>query len=108
MKIFGIILIALGLSTIVFSEKIVFPGLENLLGIETIVGKDNVVYDKPGEPNSDYSFTNPTAMIKWVASVALCGFFILIAGIGISFKNKIKRFYNKTASGNPASPDARA
>jgi hypothetical protein len=106
MKIFGIILIVLGLSVILFSGKIVFPGLESIIGIETIVGKDSVVYDKPGDPNSGYVFTNPEAMIKWVASVALCGFVILIVGIGIAFKNKIMKLYNQTPSGNPAPPSS--
>ena len=37
-------LMVAGLLIIAFSEQIVFPGLERLIGIETIVGKANVSY----------------------------------------------------------------
>jgi hypothetical protein len=36
----GGLLVLVGLLIIAFSQKIVFPGLERLVGIETIVGKD--------------------------------------------------------------------
>ena len=47
-----------------------------MLGIETIVGKQNVVYFADG----GYAYTNPGAMIRWIASVAMLG--ILLATIG--------------------------
>ena len=70
-------LIVIGLSIAVFSNKIVFPGLEFLLGIETIVGKENVVYLEKG----GYIFTNPGAMAGWICSVAGIG--SLICGCGV-------------------------
>jgi hypothetical protein len=57
----GCTLLAVGICTAVFSYKIVFPGLESLLGIETIVGKKNVVYLADG----GYAYTNPGAMLRW-------------------------------------------
>ena len=60
----------------VFSQKIVFPGLESLLGIETIVGKENVVH----LPDRGYGYTNPGAMVRWIASVFWFG--ILLSGAG--------------------------
>jgi len=79
-NIFGWILILFGLLVIAFSEKIVFPGLERLIGIETIVGKENVVYQSDGS----YGFTNPRAMLEWVSSVAMLGIGVLIIGIWLS------------------------
>jgi hypothetical protein len=71
---------------IAFSNKIVFPGLERLVGIETIVGKDNVVYESDGS----YGFTNPRAMLEWISSVRLvgilaCSFGFWISGIRLKF-----------------------
>ena len=59
----------LGVCIMVLSQKIVLPGLEALLGIETIVGRENVVYD----PDGSYVFTNPGAMVRWIVSVAVVG-----------------------------------
>ena len=75
-RVVGWALIALGICVVAFSEKIVFPGLESLLGIETIVGKQNVKYLDGG----GYVFTNPGAMARWVISVAAVG--VLAIGIG--------------------------
>jgi hypothetical protein len=50
-------LVVLGVWIAVLCQKIVFPGLEALLGIETTVGRENVVY----EPDGSYMFTNPGA-----------------------------------------------
>jgi hypothetical protein len=72
----GWLLILAGLLVVVFSEKIVFPGLERLVGIETIVGKQNVVY----QPDGGYFFTNPGAMIRWIFSVAAVGVLICLSG----------------------------
>jgi|GEM_PF-2473647 len=72
----GWVFIILGVLIAACSQQIVFPGLERLLGIETIVGRDSVVY----QPDGGYIFTNPGAMMRWVASVAAVG--VLLAVIG--------------------------
>lgn len=69
-----------GLLVIAFSKQIVLPGLERLLGIETIVGKENVVY----QPDGSYYFTNPRRIVEWVASVAIVGILIISFGIWTS------------------------
>ena len=60
-------MILLGVGIVFLSPKIVFPCLETLLGIETIVGRENVMY----EPDGTYIFTNPSAMVQWIVSVAV-------------------------------------
>ncbi len=75
-RVAGWVLVEVGICVTVCSYKIVFPGLESLLGIETIVGKQNVVYF----PDGGYGYTNPAAMVRWVSSVAACG--LLLASIG--------------------------
>ena len=72
----GWALVVVGIALVVMSESIVFPGLELLLGIEAIVGRESVIY----EPDGSYIFTNPSAMIRWVASVA--GFGLVLASLG--------------------------
>ncbi len=76
-RILGSLLVVTGILVIFFSNKIVFPGLERLLGIETIVGRQNVVY----QPDGGYLFTNPGAMMRWILSVALIGAVISLSGI---------------------------
>jgi hypothetical protein len=83
-RTFGFFLLFVGLLVVVFSEKIVFPGLERLIGIERIVGGGNVVY----EPDGSYVFTNPGAMIRWVASVAGIGAGIILIGGFILFRTR--------------------
>lgn len=86
MKIFGIILMILGGLTAIFSNKIAFPGLESVLGIERMVGKANVVYLDGG----GYIFTNPGAMAKWIVGMAVVG--LVIFGIGVRmFRGKRRR-----------------
>jgi len=75
----GWFLILLGATTIVFCQTIVFPGLERLLGIETIVGKDNVVH----LPDGGYVFTNPGAMMLWISSVGIAGIVLCAIGAGL-------------------------
>jgi hypothetical protein len=72
----GWFLVTAGVCIAVFSQKIVFPGLESVLGIETIVGKQNVVY----LPGGGYAYTNPGAMVRWISAVAAAG--VLLAGVG--------------------------
>ena len=76
-----------GICIAVFSQKIVFPGLESLLGIETIVGKQNVVY----LPEGGYVYTNPGAMVRWILGVAAAG--LLFSGIGsiVVFRSRRRR-----------------
>jgi hypothetical protein len=81
-RLVGWLLILVGLVVVVFSEKIVFPGLERLVGIETIVGKQNVVY----QPDGGYLFTNPGAMARWVFSVAAIGILICLSGAWLLFR----------------------
>jgi hypothetical protein len=69
-----------GLVVVGFSNKIVFPGLERLIGIETIVGKDNVVY----QPDGSYLFTNPRRMVEWIGAVILLGVLMISFGIWLS------------------------
>ena len=61
-KILGWSLGIAGVLIAAFSQRIVFPGLEHLLGIETIVGRDNVQY----LPDGGYAFTNPGAGVNWI------------------------------------------
>ncbi len=75
-----------GVLIVCFSGKIVFPGLELLLGIETIVGKRNVVYLDDG-----YAFTNPGAMAKWILTVAGCGVCIAAIGVFILIRAKYQK-----------------
>lgn len=81
-KAVGWTLTIVGVLVFVFREQIVFPGLEHLLGIETIVGKQNVVYQADG----GYLFTNPGAMVRWISSVAAIGVLICMSGIWLLFK----------------------
>ncbi|MFH1024172.1 MAG: hypothetical protein V1809_12400 [Planctomycetota bacterium] len=79
MKTWGFILMIAGIAIVAFSNKVVFPGLEILLGIETIVGKDNVFRLE----NGGYLFTNPGAMARWIAAVAGVGILVFGAGLTI-------------------------
>ena len=86
MKYAGTMLMLLGLGITIFSNKIVFPGLERLLGIEAIVGKGNVVYQETG----GYYYTNPGAMAHWVLSVAGIGVVVFAIGLFLFWKGKAK------------------
>jgi hypothetical protein len=79
-NLLGYFLMVIGLLVIAFSNRIVFPGLERVVGIETIVGKENVLY----QPDGIYVFTNPRAMAIWVGSVAMIGLIIHLVGIWFS------------------------
>jgi hypothetical protein len=69
---------------VVFSPKIVFPGLELLVGIETIVGRENVAYG----PDGTYSFTNPGAMMRWILVVASIGLALAAIGSFMIFRTR--------------------
>ena len=79
-NLIGYFLMVLGLLVVFFSNKIVFPCLERLIGIEAIVGKENVFY----QPDGSYYFTNPKAMMGWTLSVAILGLLIHVVGIWLS------------------------
>jgi len=76
----GLVLVLMGLLTICFCDKIVFPGLSHLVGVEKIVGENNVVY----RPDGSYYFTNPRRMVEWSLSVMVFGVFVIMLGIWIS------------------------
>ena len=77
LKVLGWTLVIMGVLIVVFSRTIVFPGLELALGIETIVGSENVSY----QPDGSYYYTNPGAMMRWIASVAGVGLLIVAFGV---------------------------
>jgi hypothetical protein len=79
LKAIGWTLMVLGVLVVVFSRRIVFPGLELLLGIETIVGSENVSH----QPDGSYYYTNPGAMIRWILSVAGVGLLICAFGVAM-------------------------
>lgn len=81
-KAVGWIFIVLGAIIVACRQQIVFPGLERLLGIENIVGRDSVVY----QPDGSYVFTNPAAMIRWITGVAATGSVIALFGAVLLFK----------------------
>ena len=85
-RFFGWTLVGVGVLVAVFSHEIVFPGLERLLGIETLVGRENVVY----HPDGGYAFTNPGAMARWVVTVAGVGLAIAAVGAVMLTKSRGK------------------
>jgi hypothetical protein len=76
----GYCLMLVGLLVMAFSKQIAFPCLERVLGIQTMVGKENVVF----QPDGSYYFTNPRAVMLWVLAVVTIGLFIHIIGIWLS------------------------
>jgi hypothetical protein len=86
-KAIASVLILAGVLVVIFSQKIVFPGLERLVGIETIVGRGNVVYQADGS----YAFTNPGAMMRWTFSVAAVGALMCLAGIWLMLRGRSRR-----------------
>jgi len=77
LRITGWLLSMIGALIFICSPKIVFPGLECLIGIDTIVGRENVTYFATG----GYAFTNPSAMMHWILTVAAIGMAVCAAGI---------------------------
>lgn len=86
-KIIGWSLLLFGVLITIFSEQIVFPGLESMIGIETIVGHDNVVY----RPDGSYYYTNPAAIIRWVLLVRIVGILICLFGGWLLFRTSNKQ-----------------
>lgn len=79
-NIFGYCLMLVGLLVMAFSKPIVFPCLERVLGIQAIVGKENVFF----QPDGGYYYTNPRAAMMWILSVAIIGLAIHLVGIWLS------------------------
>jgi hypothetical protein len=94
-RIVGWLFITVGVLIAACSQQIVFPGLERLLGIETIVGRDNVVY----QPDGGYIFTNPGAMMRWIASVAAVGVFLAVIGAFMLYR---ARYYHRSSDARAA------
>ena len=89
----------IGVLVILFSRTIVFPGLEITLGIETIVGRENVSY----QPDGSYYFTNPGAMQRWILSVAGIGLAIVALGVfGIRQAGRARRELAAAPNGGSA------
>jgi hypothetical protein len=85
-KLIGWLLIVSGVLILVFSNKIVFPGLERLIGIDAIVGTQNVFY----QPDGGYLYTNPGAVVRWVSSIAAIGISIALTGVLVLIHQKKK------------------
>jgi len=102
LRTLGWLLVVIGVLVVVFSRTIVFPGLELTLGIETIVGSENVRY----EPDGSYIYTNPAAMMRWIASVAGVGFLIAAFGVACIFKarREMRKLANQTLQATAAAP----
>ena len=81
-KFLGWSLVVFGVLIAVFSQQIVFPGLERLLGVEAIVGRDSVIY----QPDGGYVFTNPGAMVRWISGVAAVGLALAFSGAFVLFR----------------------
>lgn len=102
LRVLGWLLVVIGVLVVVFSRTIVFPGLELTLGIETIVGSENVRY----EPDGSYIYTNPVAMMRWIASVAGVGVLIMAVGVvGIlQARREKRRLANHALQATAATP----
>ncbi len=61
-KIVAWSLAIVGVLIVILRQQVVFPGLMRLVGIETIVGRENVIY----QPDGSYVFTNPGAIVRGI------------------------------------------
>ena len=77
LKTVGWWFVVIGILIAVFSRTVVFPGLEWFLGVERIVGSENVSY----LPDGSSHYTNPRAVARWIASVTGVG--ISMAAFGV-------------------------
>jgi hypothetical protein len=83
-KAIGTFLVLLGAAIVCCSKLIVFPGLEKLVGIETIVGKESVVH----LPDGGYAYTNPGRMLYWIFAVAALGTLIFFVGVRLLLQTR--------------------
>ncbi len=80
----GLALMAFGILILAFSRFIVFPGLEVMLGIDTLVGRENVNY----QPDGSYVYTNPGAIAAWILAVSGIGLLIAVVGALTLFRTR--------------------
>ena len=85
-RFFGWTLVGVGLLVAVFHRGIVSPGLERVLGIETLVGRGNVEH----LPDGGDVFTNPGAMVRWNVMVAGVGLAIAVSGLTVLIRSRGK------------------
>ncbi len=83
-KLIGCALMVFGVFIAISSQEIVFPWLERLVGIEAIVGAQNVIYN----PDGSYVFTNPGSIVRWLATVSAIGIAIALAGVLVLTRSK--------------------
>ena len=72
MNTLGRVLRIAGIAIMLFSYFILFLVVEPIVGMEALVGKENVIR----EPNGSYLYTNPFAIWFWVAVVVVFGFLV--------------------------------
>jgi hypothetical protein len=75
-KIAGWLLVLIGVLVVVFSERIVIPAPKRLVVIETISGRQHVVY-RPDGSHYQVSFN---ALCLWIFVVAVIGICICLSG----------------------------
>jgi hypothetical protein len=80
----GWLFILIGALVVLFSKWIVFPGLVWLVGMETIAGKNNIVY----MPDGSYHFIDPKPATHWVLSVVVIGVLIWLVGCWLLFQRR--------------------
>ncbi|HTR44036.1 MAG TPA: hypothetical protein VMH87_20675 [Pseudomonadales bacterium] len=78
----GWLFIFVGALLVLFSKPVVFRGLVWLLGMETIAGKNNIVY----MPDGSYHLINPRPATVWIVSVVVIGILIWLAGCWMLFQ----------------------
>jgi hypothetical protein len=80
----GWLFILIGAMVVLFSKWIVFPGLVWLAGMETVAGKNNVVY----MPDGSYHFIDPKPATQWILSVVVIGVLIWLVGCWLLFQKR--------------------
>jgi hypothetical protein len=75
-KIAGWLLVLIGVLVVVFSERIVIPPPKRLAVIQTIIGRQHVVY----RPDGSYYPVSFGALCLWIFVVAVIGICICLLG----------------------------
>lgn len=78
----GWLFILAGALVVLFSKWVVFRGLVWLMGMETIAGKNNIVY----MPDGSYHLINSRPATQWIISVVAVGTLIWLAGCWMLFQ----------------------
>jgi hypothetical protein len=76
MKRSGEAMRVLGIAIILFSYFILFMVVEPIIGMERIVGKENVIRDSTG----GFAYTNSISILLWTFTIAFVG--LLVNRIG--------------------------